>query len=464
MPNIWEKINGNPSTSSGNKRVFVIAEIGKNFIQTKEEKSVEEYLENAKKLVDAAAASGADAVKFQTHNVEDEQLNIDITSPHFKGVDRYSWVKRNSEATPVDKFWKPLKKYCDERRIIFFSTPMSRGAAKILNEEVGMDLWKIGSGDILDFVMLDYLRQTGKPIIISSGMSTLEEVGKAISFLKRDSSVYLPQAAPKATRAALRMTEKIPRPSATPFRKGGIEIAASKTPRNDGIILLHCVSKYPCPVEDLRLGTMEILEKKFGLPIGFSDHSIGIESSLVAVAMGAKVIEKHFSLSREFWGSDHKVSMTPAELKQMVEGIRKIENDPAERERVLGTEFAGRAIGKIPRSDNYRTTPFKKGGIEIVPISSRILDKVGTASKTPRNDESVKVLQEGEAVFRPLFRKSLMAARDIKAGEVITAEMLYAMRPQQYANGLPSEQYEDVIGKKISRDLKKFEPITWEVI
>ena len=172
---IWDQIQ---------KRVFVIAEIGKNFIQTQEERPVAEYLENAKALVKAAKDAGADAVKFQTHNVEDEQLNIHVVSPHFKGADRYSWLTRNTNATPLDAFWKPLKAYCDEAGITFFSTPMSRGAAKKLSE-VGVPLWKVGSGDILDFVTLDYLAATGNPIILSSGMSTLEEIDKSIDFLKR---------------------------------------------------------------------------------------------------------------------------------------------------------------------------------------------------------------------------------------------------------------------------------------
>ena len=127
----------------GDDKVFFIAEIGKNFIQTEEDRPVEEYLENAKKLVDAAVESGADAVKFQTHEVEDEQLNIDIVSPHFKGSDRYSWVTRNTKATPFEEFWKPLKTYCDNKGIIFFSTAMSRKAAEKL-DKVGVPFWKVG--------------------------------------------------------------------------------------------------------------------------------------------------------------------------------------------------------------------------------------------------------------------------------------------------------------------------------
>ncbi len=358
-------------------RVFVVAEIGKNFIQTQEERPTEEYLENAKALVKASHEAGADAVKFQTHNVEDEQLNIHVVAPHFKGADRYSWLTRNTNATPLDAFWRPLKAYCDELGIIFHSTPMSRGAARKLNE-LGVELWKVGSGDILDFVTLDYLARTGKPIIMSSGMSTLEELDQAIDFLKR---------------------------------------------RNAKVVLLHCVSRYPCPAEDLNLATIGFLKQRYGILVGFSDHSIGIDSALAAVALGAEVIEKHFSFSRDFWGADHKVSMTPGELKALVAGIRGVEQDPSRRAEYLEKDIV----------------------------------KAGMGSGT-------KVLQDDEAIFRPYFRKSLMAGQDIPAGTLITAEMLYAMRPQAYARGLPSEEYERVLGKMVKTSLSKYDPITLEAL
>lgn len=362
---IWEKIQ---------KGVFIIAEAGKNFIKTEEEKTVEEYLENAKELVDEAVKAGADAIKFQTHNVEDEQLNINVTSPHFKGSDRYNWVKRNNLATPVDRFWKPLKKYCDEKGIIFFSTAMSRGAAEILNE-VGVDFWKIGSGDILDFVMLDHIRNTGKPIIISSGMSTLEETELAINFIKE---------------------------------------------KNNRVALLHCVSKYPCPREDLNLKTIQFYKERFNIPIGFSDHSLDHVSSLAAVSLDATVIEKHFSLSREYWGADHKVSFYPDEFKSLVDNIKKVKN-----------------TGIVNEKTMY------------------IMQMMGNQEKT---------LQEGEAVFRPLFRKSLMAGCDIPRGTKITPEMLYAMRPQEFAGGIPSEKYSEVLGKITLKNINKYEPITWDIL
>lgn len=365
---IWDKIQ---------RGTFIIAEAGKAFIQSEDEQTVEEYLVNAKALVDAAKETGADAIKFQTHTVDDEQLNIQVISPHFKGADRYAWVSRNTRATPMDAFWRPLKAYCDERGILFFSTPMSRGAAQLL-DELGVEVWKIGSGDILDFVMLDYLRESGKPIILSSGMSTQEEVKRAVDFLRE---------------------------------------------KNNRVALLHCVSKYPCPPEELNMRTIEHFKSTFAMPIGFSDHSLAIDAAVAAVAMGATVIEKHFSLSREAWGSDHKVSHTPEEFGELVRRIRELESSPDKKQEILATDFANKAMGQ--------------GG---------------------------KVLQDDEAAFRPLFRKSLVAGQDIAAGATITKDMIYAMRPQAYALGLPSERYEEVVGKVSKVALKKYDLITDEVL
>lgn len=340
------------------KSVFVIAEIGKNFIQTEEDKSVGEYIKNAKALIKAAKEAGADAVKFQTHNLEDEQMDMKVMSPHFSGTDRYNWVKRNNAVTPA-RFWKEIKKYANKLGIIFFSAPMSRGAAKILTK-VGVDLWKVGSGDILDFVMLDYLAETKKPIIISTGMSTVSELDRTIEFLKK-----------KKVRFSL----------------------------------VHCVSIYPCPPELLNLQTIDFLKHRYNVPVGFSDHSIGHESAVAATNMGAVIIEKHFSHSRDLWGSDHKVSMTPAEFKHMVEQIRT------------------------------------GGKINIKPGKNR------------------KILQKGEKAFRPLFRKSLVYGQNLKSGVKLIPEMVYAMRPGGIIKGLPSEEYENVLGKWLRVAVKKYQPV-----
>jgi len=350
---------------SDKDEVFFIADIGKNFIQTKEERLEEEYLENAKSLIKAAKEAGVDAVKFQTHCLEDEFLKVDVTSPHFVDSDRYSWIKRNEAATPFS-FWQEIKKYADDLEIIFFSTPMSRGAAYRL-EKIGVPLWKVGSADILDFATLDFMTATGKPIIISSGMSTLDEVDLAINFLKK---------------------------------------------RTAKIVLLHCVSKYPCPPEDLHLGTIKFFRERYNLPVGFSDHSIeNHEPVLAAVKLGARIIEKHFTFRRDLWGADHKASLTPEEFKKMIDDVR-----------------SGKDVGL----GNY--------------------------------GEANKILQDNEAVFRPFFRKSLMVGADIAAGTILTKEMIYAMRPQKYAGGLPSEEYEKVLNKRTKKDLKKYDPITWEVL
>lgn len=363
------------SIASGH--VFVIAEIGKNFIQTEDERPVSEYLGNAKALVRAAKEAGADAVKFQTHTVSDEQLNIEVVSPHFKGSDRYSWVTRNTNVTPLDSFWRPLKAYCDEIGVIFHSTPMSRASAEKL-QSINVPFWKVGSGDILDFAMLDYLARTGKPIIMSCGMSTVEELDRSVDFLKR---------------------------------------------RNVPLILLHCVSRYPCPPEFLNLSTIGFLRDRYNVPVGFSDHSIGIDSALAAAALGARVIEKHFSFARDLYGADHKVSMTPDEMRALVSGVRELEANPAKKSEYLEKDVVKAGMGS-----------------------------------------GAKVLQEDEAVFRPYFRKSLMAGQDIPAGTTITAEMIYAMRPQAYAGGLPSEEYERVLGRTVRQDLKKYDPIRAEAL
>src|SRR3989344_385971 len=359
-----------------NAPTFVIAEIGKNFIQTKKEKSVKEYLRNAKELVILAKKSGADAVKFQTHNVEDEQLNLKIRAPHFKG-DRYEWVSRNTKATPVKEFWIPLKEFCDKEGITFFSTPCSLGAAKILSS-LDVALWKVASWDILDFVMLDHIRKSGKPVIISGGASTAEEIDRSISYIQE---------------------------------------------KNKNLALLHCVSKYPCPPEELNLGTIGFFKKRYDVPIGFSDHSLGIESTLAAVALGAKVIEKHFSLSRSLWGADHRFSMTSASFGKMVTEIRKIEANPGAAQKYLNHE-------KVKPSLNF----------------------------------SGKVIRDEEKSMKAVFAKALFAGRDIPAGQVIKSDMIYSIRPGLAVGGLQPLHFHMVVGQKSAKDLKKFEPITLEVV
>lgn len=346
-------------------KVFVIAEIGKNFIQTEGSQSIEVYLNNAKKLIDVAYEAGAHAVKFQTHEVEDEQANIKVFSPHFNGSDRYAWVKRNTEEAPIE-FFKELKEYSDKKGIIFFSTPMSRKAAMKLHD-IDVPFWKVGSGDVQDHVLLDFITKTKKPIIISSGMVSHKELDEVVGYI---------------------------------------------TKRGSPLIVMYCVSQYPCPPESFNLSTIEYLKEKYPeVIIGFSDHSVGDNTiPLAAVKMGAQVIEKHFSFSRDLWGSDHKVSMTPDEMKSLVQGIKD---------------------GKYNDID---TKPFY--------------------------GKKKKELEGAKNKFRPYFNKTLVAGRDIKAGTIITSDMIYAMRPRLHLKGLFSNMFHDILGKKIVKDIKKFEPIS----
>lgn len=353
----------------GGDRIFIIAEIGKNFIETEDERPVAEYLENAKRLVDAAVASGVDAVKFQTHEVEDEVLNIDFTSPHFKAKDRYSWVSRNTHATPLDEFWKPLKAYCDEQGIIFFSTPMSRMAGEKL-AALDVPLWKIGSGDVEDHLMLEQVAKTGKPLIISTGMVSFDELRDVVTH-----------------------TESLGIP----------------------LVVLYCISQYPAPADAFNLASIERFKEAFpNAVVGFSDHSITHDAALRAMKLGARVIEKHFSFSRDHWGADHKASITPAEMRELVDSARS------------------RSYESVEVGEYY--------------------------------GERERELEGATNTYRPYFNKALMAGRDIEAGEVITSSMLYAMRPVALAGGLPANRLRDVVGKRASRAHRKYDPITLDSV
>lgn len=342
--------------------VFIIAEIGKNFIETEDERSPEEYLKNAKELIRLAHESGADAVKFQTHEVEDEQLPIHIVAPHFKGADRHAWVTRNTKITP-SSFFKELKEYAEELGIIFFSTPMSRKAAQKLNQ-LGMPLWKIGSGDIHDHVLLEYLSSTQLPIILSTGMTSIPELDTSVKYLKD---------------------------------------------RNVPLAILYCVSQYPAPKEAFNLSTIKLFKERYpDAVVGFSDHSIGHDVTLAAVKTGARIIEKHFSKDRDLWGSDHKTSMTPEELTELVQRIR---------------------------TKSYEDIDVR-----------------------PYWGEADRELEGAVSEFRPYFNKTLVAGRDINKGEVLGSEDIYAMRPLMAGGSYRSDRLHELVGKTTKDDMKKYQP------
>lgn len=328
-------------------RVFVIAEAGVNHNGN---------IEIAKKLIDAASAAGADAVKFQTFRAESLVCKTAKKAEYQLGVtDRsetqYDMLKK-LELT--EQMHKELMEYCAKKKLMFLSTPFDIGSVKLLSK-LGMQIFKIPSGEITN---LPYLREIAghqKKVILSTGMSNMNEVKAAVDVLKENGAA--------------------------------------------DIILLHCNTQYPTPVSDVNLLAMVKMHEELGLPVGYSDHTLGIEVPIAAAALGAAVIEKHFTLNKNMEGPDHKASLEPQELKRMVEGIRK-------------TELA---LG------------------------------VG-----------IKQASDSEKENRDIVRKSIVAASGIKKGEKYTEENLTVKRP---GIGISPMRWDEVIGKTAGRDYETDEMI-----
>lgn len=310
----------------------------------------------AKQLVDKAKEAGADIIKFQTFNPES------LTS---KYAEKAAYQKITTDAeesqqdmlrklTLTDEEFYDLKKYCDDADIKFLSTPFDLESISFL-EKLGCDMWKIPSGEITNLPYLEKIASTHKPIIMSTGMATLDEVGDALQALKENGA--------------------------------------------EEVTLLHCTTQYPAPYDSVNLKAMLTLKEKFGCRVGYSDHTKGIEVPIAAVAMGAEVIEKHFTLDRNMPGPDHKASLEPDELKAMVSSIRHIEQ----------------AMG-----------------------------------------DGVKKPSETEIPNKNVARKSIIAARDIKKGEVLTEENLTTKRP---GNGISPMKWHEILGTRAVRNFKEDELI-----
>lgn len=331
------------------KKVIIIAEAGVNHNG--------DY-EMAKQLALKAKEAGADYVKFQTgipENVisryadmaEYQKVNIGHTESQLDMV-RKIMLDRNAFA--------PLKRYCDEIGIKFISTPFDLVSIDVLRP-LKMDFWKIPSGEITNFPYLKKIAQLGEPVIMSTGMSEMDEIEKAI------------------------------------------EVLCSNGLTKDQVTLLHCNTEYPTPMQDVNLRAMEQIRERFGVHVGYSDHTKGIEVPIAAVAMGADVIEKHFTLDKMLPGPDHKASLEPNELKAMVDAIRNIEQ------------------------------------------------ALGDGQKHVSNSEQRNIV---------IARKSIIAARDIKQGETLTEENLTTKRP---GNGISPMRWNEVIGTCAVRDFKEDELI-----
>lgn len=271
---------------------FIIAEAGVNHNGS---------IEIARRLVDVAMEAGADAVKFQSFKADKlviptatkARYQAESTGTDEPQMEMLRGLELSKEAH------EELFSYCKKRGIIFISTPFDEESADML-DSLGMGLFKIPSGEITNKPLIQHIATKGRPIILSTGMSYLAEVEKAIMWIDE------------------------------------VWEGLDNRPR---LTLLHCVSDYPAAVEDSNLSAMKTMEMAFGLPVGLSDHTLGIEIPIAAVALGAKVIEKHFTLDRDMKGPDHNASLEPPELKTMVKAIRNVEKAmgdgikrPAERE------------------------------------------------------------------------------------------------------------------------------------
>lgn len=328
-------------------KVFVIAEAGVNHNGN---------LETAKRLVDEAAGAGADAVKFQTFRAESLVCaDAEKAAYQKETTDReetqYAMLKR-LELT--EGMHRELLERCREKKIVFLSTPFDIESIRYL-AGLDMPVFKIPSGEITNLPYLEEIGKQRRKVILSTGMSGMDEVKAAVEILKKNGA--------------------------------------------EDITLLHCNTQYPTPVCDVNLLAMMQMQKETGLPVGYSDHTLGTEIPIAAAALGASVIEKHFTLDRSMEGPDHRASLEPCELKRMVEGIRKTEL-------ALGD---GRKRASLSESGNIRTV-----------------------------------------------RKSIVAALDIRKGEAFTEENLTTKRP---GDGISPMRWHEVLGQVSRRDFKKDELI-----
>jgi len=251
------------------RKTFIIAEIGVNHNGS---------LRLAKKLVEAAAAAGADAVKFQTFKAEELATKNAPSASYQRAGSQYEMLKALELSEPQ---LRELFKYCKRKKVGFLSTPFDLKSAEFL-ARLGVRAFKVSSGDLTNLPLLRALARYSKPLILSTGMATLAEVKAAV--------------------------------------------AAIRSAGNQKITLLHCVSSYPARSEEVNLRAMDTLKQAFSLPAGYSDHTLGIEVAIAATARGAEIIEKHLTLDRGLSGPDHRTSAEPDEFRALVRAIRKVES------------------------------------------------------------------------------------------------------------------------------------------
>lgn len=334
------------------ERIFIIAEAGVNHNGN---------VDIARKLIDVAKDCGADAVKFQTFLTHQSISKYAGLAQYQRdnlldGLTQYEMAKKLELSYA---HFSELKKHCDEMGIIFLSTPDEAESLNFLCS-LGVPLIKVGSGEITNLPFLKLIAKTKKSVILSTGMSNIGEIRRALSV----------------------------------FYKEG----------NKDIALLHCVTEYPAPAEQVNLNAMFTLKNTFKIPVGYSDHTLGIEIAIAAAAMGAKIIEKHFTLDKSIPGPDHRSSLEPRELKQMICAIRNVE----------------KALG---------------GGIK----------KIADCEK--KNLVAV--------------RKSIVAAKDLTIGQKIS-ERDVAIK--KHGSGIAPQYLKKIVGRKTKEPIKEDEVITWEML
>jgi pseudaminic acid synthase len=334
------------------KRTYIIAELSANHNQN---------FEQAVAMVHAAKEAGADAVKLQTYTPD--TMTILSDKEYFRIGGGTPWDGRTLYDLYSKAYmpweWQPkLKKIADEIGIDLFSTAFDPTAVDFL-EEMGVPVHKVASFEIVDIPLIEKMARTGKPLIISTGMATLGEIEEAVHAARRAGATQ--------------------------------------------IILLKCTSAYPAPPEEINLRTIPHLAEAFGVPVGISDHTLGIAVPVAAVALGACIVEKHFTLSRDIPSPDNVFSLEPHEFQAMVEAIRTAE----------------KALGSV----SYKVT-------------------------------------EQESASR-VFRRSLFVVKDIKAGEVFTEDNIRSIRP---GNGLSPSFFPEVIGRRAAYDITTGSPLTFREI
>jgi N-acetylneuraminate synthase len=307
-------------------------------------------LEMALQLVDVAVTAGVDAVKFQTFSAARVVVR-DAPKARYQeeatGSDESQLeMLRKLELSP--KAHREIQAYCQKRSILFLSTPFDEESADLL-ESLGVPAFKIPSGEITNLPFLAHVAQKRKPLIVSTGMSTMGEVAAAVD--------------------TIRLADNV------------------------AVALLHCVSAYPAQATDANLSAMRTMAKAFGVPIGYSDHTLGSEVALAAVALGACILEKHFTLDRSLPGPDHRASLEPDELRTLVRGIRTVES------------------------------------------------AIGHGRKEP---------MPAEADVAEVSRKSIVAARDIPAGALVTRDLLMMKNP---GTGWPSSMLGQVVGRVTTKNI-----------